>query len=73
MHQHKFVMTFLKNTTIHNPQLDQIWNNPILITCQSRNTCKLIEMIINQYILHSNYQTMYLAYISLKNKNVKDR
>lgn len=26
-------------------------------------------MIINQYILHSNYQTMYLAFISLKKKH----
>jgi hypothetical protein len=37
MHQHKFVLTFLKSTTIYNSQLDHIWSNAILTTCQSRN------------------------------------
>ncbi len=35
---------------------------------------KLIGLIINQYILNSNYQTMHLAFVSLikKTSNVRD-
>jgi hypothetical protein len=35
MHQHNFVLTFLKSTTIYDSQLGNIWNNAILTTCQS--------------------------------------
>jgi hypothetical protein len=38
MQQHKFILTFLERITIHNSQLDNVWSNSILTTCQSRIT-----------------------------------
>ncbi len=38
MQQCKFILTFLENITIHNSQLNHVWNNSNLTTCQSGST-----------------------------------
>jgi len=62
---HNFHITFIKNTTPNNTQIDHIWTNapkhPSINVILDQH--KFIGHIITLYTLHSNYVTIFLNLI----------